>query len=149
LSGKLTDFDLMNLKLNDQEGFSYVIMFCIINGELSMNKITKEKMSIIKYHEVKRHGYSPLCLVRSLPYYDMNLVAVSDFDCNIHIIDLRNTCLEPVSKLNPCFTIYASHSRLVSDIKFITIPLPEQNGNRAMNYIATCGFDGYFKIWDL
>ena len=56
---------------------------------------------------------------------------------------------EPMSSLNPCFTIYASHSRLVSDIKFITIPLPEQNGNRAMNYIATCGFDGYFKIWDL
>ena len=72
-----------------------------------------------------KHGYSPLCLVRCLPYSDMNLVAVSDFDCNIHIIDLRMTCLESIDKLNPCFTIYASHSRLVSDMQFITVPLPE------------------------
>jgi WD40 repeat protein len=108
-------------------------------------------VKIFKY-DVVSVGFAPLCLVKCLNSGSMNLLATSDFEGNIHILDLNQIPKKTNDRLNPCFTLYSTHSKLISDMTFISMPLPEQlykTVNTASVYLATCGLDGYLKVWDL
>lgn len=125
LKGKMTSFSVLKLQLGTNcDGIVAIVQ----DGELFLYKVGSDKeksvVQIFKY-DVVSVGFAPLCLVKCLNSGSMNLLAASDFEGNIHILDLNQIPNKANDKLNPCFTLYSTHSKLISDMTFISMPLPE------------------------
>ena len=73
------------LKGNNEDG-----LFTVENGHLCLSKLWTDERGLARCHRYDTTRYAPLCLVRCLPYGAQELVAVSDFESNVHIISLKN-----------------------------------------------------------
>ena len=62
------------------------------------------------------------CLVRILPYAQKDMIVCSDFNCNIHLFKLTSDSSDPFAK--PILVIFNSHAKLITDMLFLTIPIP-------------------------
>ena len=85
-----------------------------------------------------------------LPFCEKDLVVASDLACNIHIFKLDGPkCLN-----HPVHVIYNTHAKIISDLAFLTVPVPFTNDNSThftdfdyQTYVASCSYDGFLKLW--
>ena len=69
-------------------------------------------------YESRRDNF---CLVRLLPYAKKDLLAATDLACNILIFSLTGDKI--LSR--PTHVIYAAHAKIISDLTFMTVPVPQ------------------------
>lgn len=98
-------------------------------------------------YESRRDNF---CLVRLLPYGKKDLIVASDLACNLHIFKLNG----PESLVRPIHVIYNSHAKIISDLAFLTVPVPlSSEGCSSVSdfdyqtYVASCSYDGFLKLW--
>lgn len=90
-----------------------------------------------------------------LPYAKKDLLVASDLLFNIHLFRITEDkdCLA-----RPFHVIFNAHAKFISDLVFITVPVPLMNSDKSPNsgtvtytdyqhYVASCAYDGYLKIW--
>jgi len=90
--------------------------------------------------------------VRQLSFGKKDLVAGADLQNNIHLFKLgAQDCLSA-----PIHIIFNAHAKIISDLAFLTVPVPltTERASSAQafnyqNYLASCSYDGYLKIWEV
>ena len=65
-------------------------MFVVVEGDLYLYKLTTTQIVVIHRYDVVNAGYERLCLVCCLSSGEMNLLALSDYEGNIHVLDLKS-----------------------------------------------------------
>ena len=105
-------------------------------------------------HFTKESERETFCLARILPFGQKNLIAASDFACNIHLFDMRQGSFD-----YPIRVMYNSHAKLITDLTFISIPTTNNHQNiqktsntellNFQHFVVSTSMDGFLKIWDL
>lgn len=152
---KVTDFDATNISRKQ------VMISTIEDGQVRLYSLSYENCNM-QMPEPQNYKLEPrfksrrsnFCLVRLLPYAQKDLLIASDLACNILLfrIDGEADCLA-----RPIHVIFNAHAKLISDIAFMTVPVPQCNDVAPLesttldyqHYIASCAYDGYLKIWSV
>lgn len=118
---KVTDIDCQNISKRQflyatvEDGLIRIYSISFENGLTQTPQALT--YSISANLESRRNCF---CLVRLLPYGKKDLVVASDMACNLHIFKLCG----PESLVRPIHVIYNAHAKIISDLAFLTVPVP-------------------------
>ena len=148
---KVTDYDCVNIEP------SVLLLTVIEDGRLKAYSLgikeayegKPDSVVMEPTFESAKHR-NQYCLVRILPAAEKNMIVCSDFNCNIHVFKLTAETVDPFAK--PSLVIFNSHAKLITDMLFLTIPIPSSDSPNHVesyqHYLASCSLDGYLKIWN-
>ena len=121
---KVTDVDCVNISQTIllltviEAGRLKAYSFVLPSNEIDPNTT----YTLIPTIESAQHR-NKYCMVRILPYGQKDIIACSDFNCNIHLFKLKSDSCDPFAK--PSQVIFNSHAKLITDMVFLMIPIPD------------------------
>lgn len=122
-TAKVTDFDCVNITrkrfvvsvIEDGE----IRLYSLSYDNAHLNTAEPLTYDLAPKYTSRRNNF---CLTRLLPFAKKDLLVASDTSCNIQLFRVSShaDCLA-----RPIHVIFNAHAKLISDLAFITVPVPQ------------------------